>query len=99
MFGAVDEAVRTMGVLVEYNERRAALLEEAASVPPELPAGRREKAEAIFARVRSEGRVNLVETEAREVLRAYGVDLAPHYLPLQPTKRRPCGKRSAARPS
>lgn len=41
---------------------RAALLEEAGSVPPELPAGRREKAEAIFARVRSEGRVNLVET-------------------------------------
>lgn len=80
VFGAVDEAVRTMGVLVEYSERRAALLEEAASVPPELPAGRREKAEAIFARVRSEGRVNLVETEAREVLRAYGVDLAPHYL-------------------
>ncbi|MFR2385831.1 MAG: acetate--CoA ligase family protein, partial [Bilophila wadsworthia] len=66
VFGAVDEAVRTMGVLVEYSERRAALLEEAASVPPELPAGRREKAEAIFARVRSEGRVNLVETEARE---------------------------------
>lgn len=30
--------------------------------------------------MRSEGRVNLVETEAREVLRAYGVDLAPHYL-------------------
>lgn len=80
VFGAVDEAVRTMGVLVEYSERRAALLEEAGSVPPELPAGRREKAEAIFARVRSEGRVNLVETEAREVLRAYGVDLAPHYL-------------------
>lgn len=53
VFGAVDEAVRTMGVLVEYSERRAALLEEAGSVPPELPAGRREKAEAIFARVRS----------------------------------------------
>ena len=41
VFGAVDEAVRTMGVLVEYSERRAALLEG---------------------------------------LRAYGVDLAPHYL-------------------
>lgn len=80
VFGAVDEAVRIMGVLVEHSERRVALLEEADSVPLELPAGRREKVEVIFARVCPEGRINLVETEAREVLCAYGTDLASHYL-------------------
>lgn len=80
VFGAVDEAVRTMGVLVEYSERRKALMEEAASTPPELPSNRHEIVKRIFDKVRSENRVNLVEPEAREVLRAYGLDIAPHYL-------------------
>ncbi len=80
VFGSVDAAVRTMGSLVNYSERKAALTEELAAPMPSLPEGRKEKVEAIFAKVRSEGRVNLVETEARDVMRAYGLDLAPHYL-------------------
>lgn len=80
VFGAVDAAVRTMGALVSYGRRREALKAEAEAMPPSLPGDRREKVEAIFAKVRSEGRMNLVETEAREVLRAYGLDLAQHYL-------------------
>lgn len=80
VFSAVDAAVRAMGALVDYSRHRAALVEEEAAPALNLPADRREKAAKIFARVRADGRVNLVETEAREVLRAYGLDLAPHYL-------------------
>ncbi len=80
VFGSVDAAVRTMGALVNYSERKAALQEELSAPAPSLPADRHEKVQAIFAKVRSENRVNLVETEARDVMRAYGLDLAPHCL-------------------
>lgn len=80
VFGAIDEAVRTMGMLVEYSTRRSILREEMDSQAPALPADRLEKAQAIFANVRAQGRVNLVETEAREILKAYGMPLPDHYL-------------------
>ncbi len=80
VFGGVDAAVRTMGALVNYSERKAALQEELDAPAPSLPEGRKEKVEAIFAKVRAEKRVNLVETEARDVMRAYGLNLAPHSL-------------------
>lgn len=80
VFGAIDEAVRTMGMLVEYSTRRSILREEMDSQAPALPADRLEKAQAIFVNVRAQGRVNLVETEAREILKAYGMPLPDHYL-------------------
>ena len=80
VFGGVEDAVRTMGMLVNYATIREQIQEEAASQPPAMPADRKEKAQAIIDKVRSSGRVNFVETEAREVLAAYGLDLAPTYL-------------------
>ncbi len=80
VFGAVDAAVRSMGALVGYAERRAALLEELEGKSPDLPPDRLEKVEKILAGVRADGRVNLVEPEARDILRAYGLDIAPHYV-------------------
>ncbi|MCR5170694.1 MAG: acetate--CoA ligase family protein [Desulfovibrio sp.] len=80
VFGSVEEAVRTMGMLVEYSRLKDQVQEEAASQPPAMPADRKEKAQAIIAKVRASGRVNFVETEARELLRAYGMPIAPTYL-------------------
>lgn len=80
VFDGVDEAVRTMGILVSYATLRREVAEDLASVPPAMPADRKEKAMAVIATVRSSGRVNFVETEAREVLAAYGLVLAPTYL-------------------
>lgn len=99
VFGAVDEAVRTMGVLVEYSERRAALLEEAGSVPPELPpdAGKRPKP-SLPACVRKAASIWWKPKRVKCCVPT--VWISPRIIwPLQPTKRRPCGKRSAARPS
>lgn len=80
IFGGVDEAVRTMGTLVQYAQLRGQVLEENSSTPPPLPADRRQKAQAIIDKVRASGRVNFVETEAREVLSAYGIALPPTHL-------------------
>jgi acetyltransferase len=75
VFDSVKAAMRTMGALVGYGEGRKALLEEAESKAPVLPVDRKEKTAAIFDAVRKSGRINLVETEAREVLSAYGLPL------------------------
>lgn len=76
VFDSVKAAMRTMGALVDYSENRNALQEEAQAELPALPADRKEKVDAIFGAVRESGRINLVETEAREVLSAYGLPLA-----------------------
>jgi acetyltransferase len=80
IFGDVDAAVRTMGVLSGYNDLRKSLQEEAAMELPEMPADRKEKAAAILDAVKASGRTNLVETEARNVLRCYGLDIAEDFL-------------------
>jgi acetyltransferase len=84
IFGDVDAAVRTMGVLSGYNELKKSLLEEAAMELPEMPADRMEKASAILNTVKASGRTNLVETEARNVLRCYGLDIAEDFLATTP---------------
>ncbi len=80
VYGSIDAAMRAMGALVGFNARQEKIREELAAAPPALPAARKPKVQAIFDQVRSQGRVNLVETEAREVLRAYGFDLPCHEL-------------------
>lgn len=80
VFGDVDAAVRTMGVLSSYGELKKSLQEEAGKELPHMPADRREKAASILATVKAAGRTNLVETEARNVLRCYGLDISEDYL-------------------
>ncbi|MDD3311781.1 acetate--CoA ligase family protein [Pseudodesulfovibrio sp.] len=80
VFGDVDTAVRTMGVLSTYSDLKKALKEESGNELPNMPADRREMAAAILRTVRESGRTNLVETEARSVLRCYGLDIADDYL-------------------
>lgn len=80
VYGTIDAAMRAMGALVEYSEHKKVLAEEAEAALPELPADRKSRVQAIFSKARAENRVNLVETEAREVLRAYGFDLPRHVL-------------------
>lgn len=80
VYSSIDAAMRAMGALVGFNARQEKIREELAAPPPGLPADRLPKAQAIFDAARSQGRVNLVETEAREVLRAYGFTLPRHEL-------------------
>jgi len=80
VFDSVKAAMRTMGALVDYSDNRKALQEEAQAELPALPADRKEKVDALFDAVRKSGRINLVETEAREVLSAYGLPLAECHL-------------------
>jgi acetyltransferase len=80
VFGEVDAAVRTMGVISGYSELKKSLKEEAAGEMPAMPADRIEKAKAVIEGVRKSGRVNMVETEAREILRCYGLDITEDYL-------------------
>ncbi len=80
VYGSVDAAMRAMGALVGYNTHRENIRKELEAAPPLLPEDRLAKVGAIFENVRSQNRVNLVETEAREVLRAYGFDIPGHLL-------------------
>ena len=80
VYGSIDAAMRAMGALVGFNARQERNREELAAAPPQLPADRLPKVQAIFDAARAQGRVNLVETEAREVLRAYGFNLPRHDL-------------------
>ncbi|MFA7165570.1 MAG: acetate--CoA ligase family protein [Desulfoplanes sp.] len=80
VFGGVDDAVRTMGVLTAYSELKKSLLEEAGEELPDMPADRKKKAAAIIDAVKASGRTNLVETEARNILRCYGLDITEDYL-------------------
>jgi acetyltransferase len=80
VFGDVAAAVRTMGVLSSYADLKKSLQEEAGNELPQLPADRKERATAILETVKASGRTSLVETEARKILRCYGVDIPEDYL-------------------
>ncbi len=80
VYGSIDAAMRAMGALVGFNARQEKIREELAASPPQLPADRLSKVRAIFDAVRAQNRVNLVETEARDVLRAYGFSMPRHAL-------------------
>lgn len=80
VFGEVDAAVRNMGVLVAYSDLKKSLQEEAGEDLPAMPSDRKEKATAVIEAVKAAGRTSLVETEAREILRCYGLGITEDYL-------------------
>ncbi|MGE4291986.1 MAG: acetate--CoA ligase family protein [Desulfovibrio sp.] len=84
VFGEVDAVVQTMGVLAGYSELKKSLREEAGNELPDMPADRKENAAAILKAVAESGRTNLVETEARTVLRCYGLEIMEDYLATTP---------------
>jgi len=76
VYAVVETAIRCMGALREHAEYLEKLEQEAKESPIALPADRASKVKAIADKVRSSGRTNLVETEAREMLRAYGLPMS-----------------------
>lgn len=80
VYAAIEAAVQAMGCLVGYQNSRRRLADEEKAPAPFLPVDRKKAVDRILAAVRAAGRVHLVETEAREVLRAYGFALPPHDL-------------------
>lgn len=63
-----ERAVQSLAKMAEYRE----WCEQPADLPPHIEADR-EATRAVFDLARAEGRVNLGEMEAREVLQAYGL--------------------------
>lgn len=80
VFGGVEAAMRAMGALVSYTESKKDLEEEGRATALALPQNRKAMVKTIFDKVRSEKRVNLMESEARDVLSAYGFDMPKHYI-------------------
>ena len=76
VYAVVETAMRCMGALVErknYLERvRDAEKEEPVILPPD----RISRVKTIIGKVKDAGRVNLVETEAREILKIYNLPMS-----------------------
>lgn len=86
VYGSIDAAMRSMGALVGFNDRQEKIKEELAATPPSLPADRATQVKSIFDKVRAQNRINLVETEARDVMKAYGFNLPDHVLVTSETE-------------
>ncbi|MFQ9867215.1 MAG: hypothetical protein ACLRWP_09625 [Bilophila wadsworthia] len=99
VFGAVDEAVRTMGVLVNTASAAPPFWKRPLPCRPSCPpdAGKRPKP-SLPACVRKAASIWWKPKRVKCCVPTAWI--SPRIIwPLQPTKRRPCGKRSAARPS
>ncbi len=80
VYAGIDSTVRAMGALVAYEQRKQQLERELSAPKVILPENRKADVDTIISAVRKSGRINLVETEARDILKAYGFDLPDHYL-------------------
>ncbi|MDR2302014.1 MAG: acetate--CoA ligase family protein [Deltaproteobacteria bacterium] len=80
VYGSIEAAMRSMGALVQYQRQKALISEELNHPDPELPFDRLIKAKTLINQVKKSGRQNLVETEARDLLLTYGLDLPPCHL-------------------
>ncbi|MCJ7750764.1 MAG: acetate--CoA ligase family protein, partial [Armatimonadetes bacterium] len=69
-----ERAVQALAKMAEYREWKEEPPDEAVTFRADMEAVR-----AVFEQARSEGRVNLGETEARQVLQAYGVAVPESY--------------------
>lgn len=84
VFGEIDATVRAMSMLSKHSTIKKSLQEESVKELPEMPSDRKERAKALIEKIQESNRTNLVETEAREVLRCYGLDIAQDYLATTP---------------
>jgi acetyltransferase len=80
VYGTIEAAMRAMGALVGYAGGKKAIEQELTAKAADLPGDRKDKAGAIIDRVRKEGRVNFVEPEARDLLKAYGFAMPGHHV-------------------
>ncbi|MEM0448289.1 MAG: acetate--CoA ligase family protein [Methanomassiliicoccales archaeon] len=70
-FESPDRAVRALSAMVEYQKARSRNVSET------FPTfeGDKERVRALLAKVKSQGRVGLSESEGKEILRAYGISV------------------------
>lgn len=80
VYTTIESAVHAMGCLVTYEQRKKDLELTISTVALPLPNDRKDKVDQILSQVRGSGRINLVETEARDILKAYGFDVPEYYL-------------------
>jgi acetyl coenzyme A synthetase (ADP forming)-like protein len=79
-YDSPDRAVQSLSAMVQYKRFKDSKEDE---TPVEYT-GDKVRARAVLDRVRSEGRLMLSETEGKEILRAYGIDV-----PLEGSARDP----------
>jgi len=76
VYPVVETAMACMRALVKYKSYRDRLKEEEKEEPIALPIDRVDRVKSIIAGVKNASRANLVETEAREILKAYGLPVS-----------------------
>ncbi len=80
VYPVVETALQCMSILVEYKSYLDAFQEEEKEEVIELPPGRISKVREILNVARKTGRVNIVESEAREILKAYDLPISAYGL-------------------
>ena len=76
VYAVVERAMQCMGALVEYRNYLEKVKGEEKEEPINLPPDRVNRVRTIIGKVKDTGRVNLVETEAREILKAYNLPVS-----------------------
>jgi acetyltransferase len=76
VYPTVETAMKCMSALAQYRSYLDRFEEEEKEEPIALPADRVSGVRTIIGKVRDAGRVNLVETEAREILKAYSLPMS-----------------------
>lgn len=95
VYGGIDSAIRAMGAVVSYQNRKKGLQQEMKTPEIILPENRKPLVEKIIQNVRRTSRINLVETEARDILSAYGFEMPGHYLATSGEDAAACFKKVA----
>lgn len=80
VYGRMDVALRCMASLVERSAYLRGLQQDQAEQPPKHPASASREASAIIESATNSGRHNLLETEARAILTAYGLPVGAYAL-------------------
>jgi len=76
VYGNVERAMKCMGVLADYGAYVREVRKEEREKVISLPEDRTGRVKSIIRSVKVTGRVSLVETEAREILKAYGLPIS-----------------------
>lgn len=80
VYGRIEVAIRCMSSLVERSRYLEKVQDDAREPMPKLDTRAASTVKAIIASAREKGRLNLLETESREILEAYGIPVPVYKL-------------------
>ncbi|MBW2369766.1 MAG: acetate--CoA ligase family protein [Deltaproteobacteria bacterium] len=80
VYPVVEKAMRCMGALAQYKAFLDKMAQQENEAPLDLPSDRISNVENIIKIATGDGRRNLLETEARDILKAYGIPMSDYEL-------------------